>query len=225
MKITYYGQSALGIETNGKFILVDPFISGNELAAEIDINTLRADYILLTHAHGDHVMDVEAIAKRTGATLISNHEIVTWFSSKGIDGHGMNHGGSWVFDFGRIKMVNAIHSSSFDDGSYGGNPAGYVIESAGKTIYIAGDTALTMDMKLIPMFFKLDLAVLPVGGNYTMDVQEAVVASDFVACNRVLGIHYDTFPPIRIDHASAKSVFSDKNKELILLKIGAHIEL
>lgn len=220
MKITYYGHSCLGIETKGKSIVVDPFITANEQASHIDVNSLKADYILLTHAHSDHVLDAESIAKRTGATIISNHEIVTHFSGKGLNGHGMNHGGTWEFDFGKLKMVNAIHSSSFEDGSYGGNPAGYVIDNGEKTIYLAGDTALTMDMKLIPMFFKLDFAVLPVGGNFTMDAGEAVIASDFIECNRVLGVHYDTFPPITIDRSAAREIFKEKGKELILLEIG-----
>lgn len=221
MKITYYGHSSLGLEINGKHILVDPFISSNPKAASIDINSLKADYILLTHAHYDHITDVEAIVDRTKAKIISNHEIVTYYeNTKKYKGHAMNHGGSWEFDFGKVKLVNAIHSSSFPDGTYGGNPAGYVISSEGKTIYIAGDTALTMDMKLIPLFFKLDLAILPIGGNYTMDVEEALVAADFVACNKVLGIHYDTAPYIEINHEESKQKFLGKNKELVLLKIG-----
>lgn len=220
MKVTYYGHSSFSIEINGKTILVDPFISPNPQAAHIDINTLNVDYILITHAHYDHVMDVEALAKRTNATIISNHEIVTYYEKSGFKGHGMNHGGSWNFDFGKIKMVNAVHSSSFPDGANGGNPAGYVLQSDNKTIYIAGDTALTMDMKLIPLFFKLDLAILPIGGNFTMDVEEAVVAADFVECGHVLGVHYDTAPLIAIDKEAAKNKFSAKGKNLTLLGIG-----
>lgn len=221
MKITYYGHSAFGIEINDINILVDPFISGNPSAAHIDINTLKADYIIITHAHYDHVMDVETIVERTKATLISNHEIIVYYKEKkGLEGHEMNYGGSWDFDFGRLKMVNAIHSSTFLDGSSGGNPVGYVLQSGDKTIYIAGDTALSMDMKLIPMFHKLDLAILPVGGNFTMDVEEALVASDFVECDRVMGVHYDTAELIKIDHELSKEAFKKKGKELILLDIG-----
>src|SRR5699024_795181 len=140
MKIRFYGQNSLSIETGGKHIIVDPFISENPLSKDkIDIKDLKADYILLTHAHGDHVLDAEAIAKNTGAKIISNFEIVTYYEAKDIEGHGMNHGGSFEFDFGKLKMVNALHSSSFPDGTYGGNPAGYILESDGKTIYIAGD--------------------------------------------------------------------------------------
>lgn len=224
MKITFYGHASLGIETNGKHIIVDPYITANELAKHIDINQLKADYILLTHAHGDHVLDVEAIANNTGATIVSNAEIATYYANKGFNSHPMNHGGSWQFDFGRVKYVNAIHSSQFPDGTYGGNQGGFVIE-ADKNIYIAGDTALTFDMKLIPMRTKLDLAILPIGSNFTMDAEDAVVASDFVECNNVLGYHYDTFGYIKIDHEAAQKLFADKGKSLALLEIGDSIEL
>ena len=137
----------------------------------------------------------------------------------------MNHGGSWNFDFGKLKYVNAIHSSSFPDGTYGGNPGGFVIEGEHKNIYIAGDTALTMDMKLIPMRTKLDLAILPVGDNFTMDVDDAIIASNFVDCDKILGYHYDTFGYIEIDHEAAIRKFFDKGKDLMLLEIGASIEL
>lgn len=225
MKIHYFGHSTLYLEVNNKFILVDPFISGNPSAADIGVNSLHVDYVLLTHAHQDHTLDVEAILARTKALVIANHEIVMHYEQKGFQGHGMNHGGSWDFDFGRVKAVNAIHSSSFPDGSYGGNPMGFVLKNQDKTIYIAGDTALTMDMKLIPMFFKLDLAILPIGGNFTMDVEEAVVAAEFLECSKVLGIHYDTFPPIEIDSNQSKEIFAAKGKELILLEIGQGIEV
>src|SRR5690606_27735520 len=156
MKITYYGHAALGIELSGKHIIVDPYISPNPLASEIEVGFLQADYILLTHAHGDHIADVESIAQRTGATIVSNAEIADYYGAKGFKTHGMNHGGSWDFDFGTVKYVIAIHSSSFPDGANGGNPGGFVIEGEHKNIYIAGDTALTMDMKLIPLRTKLD---------------------------------------------------------------------
>jgi len=224
MKITFYGHASLGIETNGKNIIVDPYITANGLAGHIDINDLKADYILLTHAHGDHVLDVEAIAKNTGATIVSNAEIATYYANKGFKSHPMNHGGSWQFDFGKVKYVNAIHSSQFPDGSYGGNQGGFVIE-ADKNIYIAGDTALTYDMKLIPLRTKLDLAILPIGSNFTMDAEDAVIASDFVECDNVLGYHYDTFGYIKIDHEAAKKLFTDKGKKITLLEIGTSIEL
>lgn len=225
MKITFYGHACIGIEVSGKHIVVDPFISGNPLASHIDINSLQADYILVTHAHQDHVLDVEAIAKRTGAVVVSNYEIATHFGNKGLNYHPMNHGGSWTFDFGTVKYVIAHHTSSFADGTYGGNPGGFVIEGEHKNIYIAGDTALTMDMKLIPMRTKLDLAILPIGSNFTMDVNDAIVASDFLECDKILGYHYDTFGFIKINHEEAIKKFFDKGKDLMLLEIGSSIEL
>lgn len=215
----------MGVETNGKHFLVDPFISGNPLASKIDINQLPADYILLTHAHYDHVMDVEVIAQRTGAVLIANHEIIIHYQQKGFKGHELNIDGSWTFDFGKLKMVFATHSSSFSDGSYGGNPAGFILESEGRCVYLAGDTGLTQEMKLFPLFHDIDLAVLPVGGNFTMGVEEAVIASDFVECDRVLGVHYDTVESIQIDQSQAKKTFSEKGKELLLLEIGSSVEV
>ena len=170
-------------------------------------------------------MDVEAIATNTDAVIVSNAEIAGYYAAKGFTAHPMNHGGSWDFEFGKVKYVNAVHSSSFPDGTYGGNPGGFVIEGERKNIYIAGDTALTMDMKLIPIRTKLDLAILPIGDNFTMDVEDAIIASDFVQCDKILGIHYDTFGYIEIDHKEAIQKFFDKDKDLMLLAIGESIEL
>lgn len=226
MRITFYGQNSLAIELSETHLIVDPFISGNPLSKDkVDISTLKADYILLTHAHQDHVLDAEAIAKNTGATIVSNYEIAMHYQAKGIEVHPMNHGGSWEFDFGKVKYVNAVHTSAFADGSDGGIPGGFVIEGEHKNIYIAGDTALTMDMKLIPLRTKLDLAILPIGDNFTMGVEDAILASDFVECDKVLGVHYDTFGYIEIDHEQAKKKFYDAGKDLMLLEIGASLEL
>ncbi len=225
MKITYLGHASLAILINGKNLIVDPFISGNELAKDIDLNALKADYILITHAHGDHILDVEAIAKNTGATIVSNAEIAGYYEAKSFKTHPMNHGGSWMFDFGKVKYVNAIHSSSFPDGTYGGQPGGFVIEADNKNIYIAGDTALTYDMKLISMRNPLDLAILPIGDNFTMDVDDAAIAAEFLEVTTVLGYHYDTFGYIKIDHEVAKQKFANKHKELILLPVGDSIEI
>ena len=179
----------------------------------------------LSHAHQDHILDVEAIAKNTGAKLISNYEIVVHYQNLEIDGHPMNHGGSWQFDFGKVSYTNAIHTSSFPDGTYGGQPGGFILETEESNVYIAGDTALTYDMKLIPQKAKLDMAILPIGDNFTMGIDDAVIASEFVDCNKILGYHYDTFGYIKINHIEAKSKFSAKNKELILLEIGNHLTI
>ena len=225
MKITFYGHACLGIEIDDINILVDPFISGNPKASEISIDSIKADYILITHAHQDHTLDVEAIAKRTGAILVSNYEIITYYEKLGLKGHPMNHGGKWDFEFGHLKYVNAIHTSSFPNGTYGGQPGGFVLKTSKKTIYIAGDTALTYDMKLIPKSYELDLAVLPIGDNFTMGFEDALEATEFLECKNVLGYHYDTFGYIEIDKVRAKATFDADLKSLKLLDIGQSIEL
>lgn len=225
MKITYLGHAALSVEIGETTIIVDPFISPNELAKDIDVNELKADYILITHAHQDHIVDVETIVKNTGAKIVSNYEIVTHYGNLGFEGHPMNQGGSWQFDFGRVTYTNAIHTSSFPDGSYGGQPGGFILETSEGNLYIAGDTALTMDMKLIPMQCSIDLAVLPIGDNFTMGIESAIIASDFIECNKVLGYHYDTFGYIVIDHDEAQKAFADEGKDLILLPIGEALSI
>lgn len=227
MKITYLGHATFLIEMNGKKIVFDPFVSGNELAKDIDIQSLKVDYIFVTHAHQDHVFDVEAIAKNNpDSLLVSNFEIVTWFGDKGIKGHGMNHGGKYKFDFGTAKYVTAIHSSMLPDGSNGGNPGGFVLWDESTCIYIAGDTALTKDMELIPKTCpKPDVAILPIGDNFTMGYEDATLASDFVGCDHVIGCHYDTFPPIKIDKSKAMAYFEKKGKKLMLPDIGESISI
>ena len=226
MKITFYGHNSLLIEILGNYIMVDPFITGNPLYKDkLDVKSLKADYILLTHAHQDHTLDVETIAKNTNAKIVSNYEIAMYYQEKGFNVHPMNHGGNWKFEFGNLKLVNAVHTSSFPDGSYGGQPGGFVIEGEHKNIYIAGDTALTMDMKLIPLQTKLDLAILPIGDNFTMGVEDAIIASNFVACEKVLGVHFDTFSYIEIDQEEAKKKFYDAGKDLMLLDFGSSIVL
>jgi L-ascorbate metabolism protein UlaG (beta-lactamase superfamily) len=225
MKITYLGHASLHIEFGDVNIIVDPFISGNELASHIDVNSLKADYILVTHAHQDHILDVETIAKNTGATIVANYEVAQHYGAKDFNVFAMNHGGTYTTETFAAKYVNAIHTSSFPDGSYGGQPGGFVLTANGKSIYIAGDTALTYDMKLIPLHTQLDLAILPIGDTFTMGVDDAIIASDFVACNKVLGYHYDSFPPIKIDHDLAQKTFEKNHKELILLEIGSSLEI
>lgn len=226
MEITFLGHASLSIRTNNKTLLVDPFITGNAMASEkIDINKLNPDYILVTHAHQDHTLDVEQIAKNSDSLIVSNFEIATYYGNMGLKTHPMNHGGNWNFDFGSLKYVNAIHTSSFADGTYGGQPGGFILASGGKKVYIAGDTALTMDMKLIPMTVKLDLAILPIGDNFTMGMDDAVQAAKFVECNTVLGYHYDTFGYIEIDHDKAREKFKKAGIKLHLLEIGESMDI
>ncbi|MBE2192355.1 MAG: metal-dependent hydrolase [Alphaproteobacteria bacterium] len=227
MKLTYFGHSCFGIEINGLHLVFDPFISGNPLAAHIDLKQVNADYILISHGHEDHVLDAEIIAKRTGAKLISNFEIINWFQSKGLEnGHSMNHGGKFSFDFGTVQYVNAVHSSSMPDGSYGGNPGGFVITPKGSrsSFYYAGDTALTYDMKLIGEQETIDFALLPIGDNYTMGVDDAIRAAEFVGTSKIVGLHYNTFPPIQIETEKAVARFSETGKTLLLPQIGDTID-
>jgi len=226
MKVTFYGHACVGVEIGGENLLFDPFISPNELASHIDIDEVKADYVCISHGHEDHVADVERIAQNTGAKLVSNFEIISWFGSKGIEnGHPMNHGGSWNFSFGKLKYVSAVHSSNLPDGSYGGNPGGFVINSDEGNFYFAGDTALSFDMKLIPMLTSLDFAFLPIGDNFTMGIDEAIKAAGFIECKKIVAMHFDTFGYIKIDHEEAISRFKDAGIELIILEIGQTINI
>lgn len=226
MKITYYGHSCFEIVVNGKKLLFDPFITPNELAKAVDISKIMPDYILVSHGHGDHIADCIAIAKQSGATVVGNYEVVSWLRKQGLkNGHEMNVGGKWMCDFGKVKCVAAVHSSSMPDGTYGGVAMGFIIESSEGNFYYAGDTALTYDMKLIGEFRHLNFAFLPIGDNFTMGIDNAVICSKFIKCDKLVGMHYDSFPPIKIDHEEALSKFRDAGKELILMKIGASVEL
>ncbi len=226
MKFTWYGQSTFLIEFGGKKLLTDPALSANPLAKDLSLDDLDIDYILVSHGHGDHVADLEAVAKRTGAIIISNYEIVSYYGEKGFSGHPMNHGGKWKFDFGTVKYVNAVHSSVLPDGTYGGNPGGFVVWGEEGCFYFAGDTALTWDMKLIPMTCpKLDVALLPVGDNFTMGFEDALIAADFIECDTIIGCHFDSFSYIEIEHEKAVKSFADNNKELILLPLEGTKEI
>ncbi len=226
MNITYYGHACFEVELEGIKLLFDPFITPNPLASGIDVSAIQVDYILLSHGHEDHVEDVEKIYENSNCTIISSFEVVSWFQKKGLEnGHPMNHGGKWTFDFGTVKMVSAIHSSSLPDGANGGNPAGFVITTGNTRFYYAGDSALTYDMKLIPMDGKIDFAFLPIGDNFTMDILDAAKAASFVETNKVVAMHFDTFPYIEIDKDHARDVFEKHQIELILPVIGETIEL
>ena len=226
MKYTYYGHSCFAIELQGKRVLFDPFITPNELAKNIDTSSIEADFILLTHGHSDHIADSVQLAKQTGALVISSFEVIEWLRKQGLENlHPMNHGGKKDFDFGSLKCVSAIHSSSMPDGSYGGNPMGFVITSRDKNIYISGDTALTSDMQLISRWGKMDFAVLCIGDNFTMGYEDAVEAAKMVNVTTVIGVHYDTFPYIRINHQQAKQAFANEGITLHLPAVGESIDL
>jgi L-ascorbate metabolism protein UlaG (beta-lactamase superfamily) len=224
MNITYYGHSCFGVEINGKHLLFDPFISPNELAKNIKVDTVKADYILISHGHEDHIADAVSIAKRTGARVICAWEINVWLGKQGVENvHPMNVGGKVKLDFGNVKCVYAAHSSSMPDGTYGGNPMGFVVESSEGNFYYAGDTALTYDMKLIGEYRSINFAFLPIGDNFTMGPENAILASEFINCGDIIGMHYDTFGFIKIDKEEALSKFKRAGCQLTLMDIGETI--
>ena len=226
MHFTYYGHSCFAVQIKGKKILFDPFITPNALAKNIDINEIAADYIFLSHGHEDHIADCINIAGGTGAKVICSFEIHLWLNKQGIaNTHPMNTGGKWSFDFGTVKCVVAHHSSGLPDGSYGGNPMGFVFTSEAGSFYYSGDTALTLDMQLVPQYATLNFAVLPIGDNFTMGIEDAIQAARFVQCNQVIGVHYDTFGFIKIDHEKAGKAFSDQEMKLHLLQPGGTLDI
>ena len=226
MEFTYYGHSSFNVKIKGKNILFDPFITGNELAKDVKLADIDADYILVSHAHADHISDCITIALSTGAKVVGSWEIHDWLNRQGVKNtHPMNTGGKWDFGDFAVKCVVAQHSSSFPDGSYGGNPLGFIVYGPDKTFYYSGDTALTLDMQLIPKWAKLNFAVLPIGDNFTMSYTDAIDAAKMIGCKNIIGVHYDTFGFIKIDQVKAKKAFADAGCKLHLLSIGETITL
>lgn len=226
MKLTFYGHACFAVHTGQATLLFDPFIRYNELAKNIDLSAIQADYILLSHGHQDHVADVVELAKQTNATVICAFELMAWLNQQGVERvHPMNTGGRRQFDFGSVKCVVAHHSSVLPDGTYGANPMGFVVNTPAGDFYYSGDTALTLDMQLIPRWGKISFAMLPIGDNFTMDASDAAQAAEWAATRTVVGVHYDTFGYIVVDHAKAKEAFAEKGIALHLPAIGETIEL
>ncbi len=199
ISIKWHGHGTFSLFIERTTIVVDPFFSPNNPAAKSSVDDINAHYILQTHGHGDHIADTMSLAQRTGAQLIGNFEICNWINAQGHENTwAMNTGGGYNFDFGRVKMTPALHSSGLPDGSYGGDPGGFVVSAQGKNIYFAGDTALFSDMSLIGNM-GLDVAILPVGDNFTMGPDDSIAAINYLQPKVVIPCHYNTWPPIAID--------------------------
>lgn len=226
MKITYYGHSCFSVIVAEKALLFDPYISGNPLASAVNIEAIPADYIFASHAHFDHITDLLRIAGNTNAKAIGGWELYNYFNANGLTNtHPINPGGKYSFDFGTVKCFNAVHSSSFADGSYGGTAAGFAFDTPEGNFYYSGDTALHFDMRLVPEWNKMDFAVLPIGDGLTMGVEDAIKACAFIGVEKVLGVHYDTFGFIKIDHRKAVKAFSNAGIKLFLPQIGQTIDI
>ncbi len=226
MRVTYLGHASFLVNTGGSNLLFDPYIKSNNLAQSININDIKTDYIFASHGHLDHTEDIEAIYKnQQKATLISTLEVANWYKKKGVTRvHPMTPGGKKEFSFGRVSVVWEAHSSSMIDGTYGGVAIGFVINSEDKSFYFSGDTGLHQNMKQIRLFHKIDFAMFPLGGNFTMDIDEAVIAADYVGTKHIIGMHYDTDPLIVIDKEYVLKKAKKHNKKLTLMEIGTSIQ-
>jgi L-ascorbate metabolism protein UlaG (beta-lactamase superfamily) len=223
--LTWYGHATCGLELSGKKLLIDPFFTDNPVTS-VDPQTLDVDFILVSHGHGDHVGDAVAIAQRTGAVVISNFEIISWFQQQGIEGHAQHLGGGYHHPFGYLKLTLALHGSALPDGSYGGNPAGFLLTTlAEEKIYFACDTGLFGDMRLIGEE-GIDLAVLPIGDNYTMGPADALRAVQLIQPKHVIPIHYNTWGLIAQDAAAwAKRVEAETSATPHVLEPGGSLQL
>jgi L-ascorbate metabolism protein UlaG (beta-lactamase superfamily) len=223
-KVTWLGHGSFALDIDGTAVLIDPFLTGNP-AASTGADSLKADFILVSHGHGDHVADVESIGKRTGAQVISNFEIANYFEAKGLKTHGQHIGGGFNHPFGYVKLTIAHHGSALPDGSYGGNPCGFLITAKdGKRAYFACDTGLFYEMK----FYGeegVDLASVPIGDNYTMGPDDALKAVKLIEPKVVIPVHYNTFPLLQQDgDAWAKRVSAETKTKPVILKPGESIE-
>jgi L-ascorbate metabolism protein UlaG (beta-lactamase superfamily) len=220
VELTYHSHACFGIGVGETRLLIDPFLTDNPLA-DVSADEVEADYILISHGHGDHVGDTVEIAKRTGAMTVSNFEIHNWLMAQGVENaHPLHIGGGYDFPFGRVKLTIAHHGSALPDGSYGGNPAGFLLTLGGKTIYHACDTGLFYDMKLIGEE-GLDVAILPIGDNFTMGPDDALRAVKLLEPKVVIPIHYDTFDVIQQDPgAFAARVEDETLAKCVVLKPG-----
>lgn len=224
MKIKYHGHSFFQIENDKYSILIDPFITGNPVT-KTKTDEVKCDYIILTHGHGDHTSDAITLAKKNNAMVIANFEIEGYMTKHNVKAHPMGIGGGFNFPFGRVKLTIAHHSSSFPDGTYAGNPAGVLLMMDGKTFYHAGDTGLFYDMKLIGEMYKIDCAFLPIGDNYTMNIDDAVKAAEFINAKVTVPMHYNTFDLIKANPEDFKKKVESIGKKCSIINIGESIEI
>jgi L-ascorbate metabolism protein UlaG (beta-lactamase superfamily) len=225
VKVTWHGHAALTLDVDGTILLVDPYLSDNP-AAETGPENVKADYILISHGHGDHVGDAVEIAKRTGAMVITNFEIANWMGDRGLEVHPQHLGGGFEYPFGYLKLTLALHGSGLPDGSYGGNPAGFLLTTKEeKKIYLACDTGLFGDMRLIGEE-GIDLAVLPIGDNFTMGPKDALRAVEFIHPKHVIPVHYNTWDLIAQDpNAWADKVEAQTDAKVHVLEPGESFTL
>lgn len=219
MRVSYHGHSVVQIITNGKTILIDPFIKGNRLT-DLTVEEVKPDVIILSHGHNDHVGDTVELAAKHNALVIANHELATFLDWQGINTHGLHIGGGYQFDFGKVKLTQAFHGSSYETENneliYCGMPAGILVMSEGKTIYHAGDTGLFSDMKLIGERHPIDLAFLPIGDNFTMGPEDAAYAAKLLNAKTVVPMHYNTFPPIKQDPYQFIELLENQNGKVLV---------
>jgi len=223
-KLTFLGHAAFLLEGSKARIIIDPFLTGNPLA-KTKPEDVQVDYVIVTHGHGDHLGDAIEIAKKNNATIISNYELVTYCQNKGVEKvHPLHIGGGFNFPFGRVKLTIAHHGSVTPDGVYGGNPAGVLVTMDDRILYHAGDTGLFYDMKLIGEMNKIDVALLPIGDNFTMGIDDAVKATEFLQPGLVIPYHFKTFDVIEVDPQEFASKVNQKGFKSRVLEVGESID-